>query len=139
MLRSWPAVAGVVFLALMLISCGGAGQPGDAGKKARPRLPVSTAFRNSLVGKGKVLLIRNDSTDETLPALVVRVRTAKWGDNSEQYREVGKDVKPGQVVEVGWQQLRGWRLEAGEEVEISCVGGKDYDTLTVRVPEKPSN
>ena len=84
-------------------------------------------------------MIRNDSPDETLPYLGVTVRTGKRGDNSELNRQVAQDVKPGQVVEVGWQQLSGWRLEAGEEVEVWCVGGKDYQRLTLRVPEKPSN
>ncbi len=128
---------GAIFAAALPAGCGPVPAGGPA-KKVVPKLPVTTAFRNSHVGKGMVLRIRNDS-DETLPNLCVIVRTAKWGDNSKLTRQVAEDVKPGKIVEVGWQQLNGWQLSPGEQVEICCVGGKEYETLTVRVPEKPSN
>ncbi|MCE9563350.1 MAG: hypothetical protein K8U57_15015 [Planctomycetes bacterium] len=140
MLRSWQAIAGVVLLAVILVSCGGAGGPSQQrGSPPVPKLPITTAFRNSLVGKGMVLVIRNDSADQTLPSLGVVVRSAKRGDNSELNRQVAQDVKPGQVVEVGWAELSGWRLEPGESVDIWCVGGREYERLTLRVPAKPSN
>lgn len=78
--------------------------------------PVEITYRESLLGAGNILRIKNLSS-EPLSALEVTIRTAK-GEVSYDQATLG----PGEVLEVGWKKLNGFEIPNDAEIAVSAEG-----------------
>ena len=79
--------------------------------------PIELAYRDSLVGAGKILRIKNTSS-ETLTDLRIEIAAEGHGERSFTQESLGGY----QTLEVGWKKLGGWEVPAGAEVSIRCAG-----------------
>lgn len=89
--------------------------------------PLSVAQRDSLWGKGKVLIITNTS-DKHLHEL--RIKVVGAGGKDVVQVMVAPTLKPHDTIEVGWLELAE-KIEPGDTVTISCLG---YGRMRVTVP-----
>lgn len=79
--------------------------------------PVSATVRESLVGLGKVLQVRNES-DKSLEDVFV---TAFESDSNRQPKfRIGR-LEPGEARDIGWMEWN-WKLKPGERIEIDAKG-----------------
>lgn len=83
----------------------------------RPVPPVTVTYRDSLVGAGIVIHIRNDSLHHLYNVKVV-------GRNLEQQSSASvkatDHLAPGDHVEVGWMEFTRWVPRPGETIEVYC-------------------
>ncbi len=79
--------------------------------------PVSVTVRESLVGRGKVLQIRNVS-EEPLEGVVVRA--IKPSTNEQARLEINR-LKPDEATDIGWVEWN-WKLEPGQRIEVDARG-----------------
>ncbi len=91
----------------------------------RPDLPLRYSFRDSLVGQGKVLMIRNDTDKFFQLKLEVHNRTL----NAKSTHAI--NVGPRKTTEIGWLELDDWHLVTGERIRIHNDG---YKTAHLVVP-----
>ena len=79
--------------------------------------PIELSSRESLIGAGVILQIRN-TANEPLAGLEVEI-TAPDGTT----RHFVQDSVDGySTVEVGWKKLGGWQIPEGSKVEIRADG-----------------
>ncbi len=79
--------------------------------------PIELSSRESLIGAGVILQIRNTAS-EPLAGLEVEI-TAPDGTT----RHFVQDTVDGHsTVEVGWKKLGGWKIPAESKVEIRADG-----------------
>jgi hypothetical protein len=105
--RRSKAALGLLATALLLSACGN--------HFSEP--PVEVTFRDSLIGAGKVLLIRNIS-DTPLTDIQI---TVSGSDNSRHaYQQAALGAH--ESFELGWKKLGGWEIPAGARVEIRAHG-----------------
>jgi hypothetical protein len=77
--------------------------------------PVSVSLRDSLVGIGNVVQVRNTS-DKTLTGVVVTGRNP--GKNQSTTYKIG-NLGPGQLAEVGWMEWS-WTVARGETITVTA-------------------
>ncbi len=80
-------------------------------------VPVSVTVRNSYVGIGNVVQIRNTSKD-TLTGVVVKGDNPRSGETAKH--SIGM-IAPGNTVDVGWTEWN-WKVSPGETITISSNG-----------------
>lgn len=79
--------------------------------------PIELGVRDSLVGAGKVIQVKNTSEQELLEVRV-EIRSPDGGE-----RSFTQDVVAGYGgFEVGWKKLGGWEVPAGAGVTIRAKG-----------------
>lgn len=94
--------------------------------------PVVVSVRDSLVSRGKVLIITNTSK-EHLHQVQVSVAANPSRDLPERKAVVAEALSPHQQTQVGWLELADRPLVAGDRVSISC---HEYGhELTITIPE----
>lgn len=81
------------------------------------QVPVSVTVRESLVGIGNVVQIRNTS-NKTLTGVVVTGRNS--AKNQTATYNIGS-IRAGEVAEVGWMEWN-WTLAPGETITVSADG-----------------
>ena len=113
-----PAAAPVLFGALLSLTCAVSLEPP----------PVELSSRESLVGAGLILQIKNASS-EPLAGLEVEI-TAPDGTTRHFLQDI---VEGYAMVEVGWKKLGGWKIPPGSEIEIHAEGY--VRALTATLPE----
>lgn len=113
----------------MLAGCGPLSSP-----------PVAVAYRESVLGKGLVLIITNASPDKSLIHVGVR---ATLPDHATRDVLLAPSLAPGETVEAGWLELRQRgdtsvdesAIVPGTKVEIYA---RDYGVpVRLTVPETP--
>lgn len=82
--------------------------------------PVTITVRDSILDdSSKVIQIRNDSAHHLYNVLVV-------GRNFEEVSSASvraaDELRPGEMVEVGWLEFERWVPRSGETVEVYCDG-----------------
>lgn len=75
--------------------------------------PVEIGFRESLLGAGYIVQVRNLS-NEPLRRLEVRL----VAPSGEERRYAAARLAGYQTLEVGWKKLDGWRIPPGVSVEV---------------------
>lgn len=77
----------------------------------KPNLPISVKYRQSVVGKGHVVMIKNESGNRLSVNLSLR--------NSASTQKKGGviDIEAGKDVSIGW--LEGWEFHQGDVLTIS--------------------
>ncbi len=98
--------------------------PDDVGDVAKsiatahkPNLPVSVKYRESLVGKGYVVMIKNESDNRLSVNLVLR------NTGSTQKKTGSIDIEAGRDVSIGW--MEGWQFQHDDVLTLSH---KDFMT-----------
>lgn len=86
------------------------------GKAIEPP-PVEITFRESLLGAGKIVQIKN-TTNEPLTEIEIVIR-APDGDERTFVQE---SIEGYGLFELGWKKLGGWEIPAGSEVEVRARG-----------------
>jgi hypothetical protein len=82
--------------------------------------PITLSWRKSKIpGHGMVVGLTNAAEKETLKNVVVSVKT-KRERGGRSYRP--GSIKPKKVVEVGWRELKNWKLIPGDRVTITADG-----------------
>ena len=81
------------------------------------QVPVSVSVRDSLIGIGNVVQIRNTS-ENTLHDVVVTARNS--GLNQTTTYSVGS-LGSGELVEIGWMEWN-WTVAPNETVSVSASG-----------------
>jgi hypothetical protein len=79
--------------------------------------PVSVNVRESLVGLGNVVQVKNISDHLLFGVIVTGKNSAK--NQSATYR-VG-NLAPGDIAEIGWMEWS-WTVEPGEQITVSADG-----------------
>jgi hypothetical protein len=78
---------------------------------------ISVGQRKSMVGAGKVVVLRNDSAEHYYN---VRVSVRSVRDPLRKAACMADDhMLPGEMVEVGWMELGRWVIEPGEVVTVT--------------------
>ena len=80
--------------------------------------PVSATLRDSAVGLGKVLQIRNVS-EKTLEDVVVTAFDPKLND---QTRYKIDRLGPRETKNLGWREEWNWELKPGERIQVDAKG-----------------
>ena len=79
--------------------------------------PIEIAFRESLLGAGKIVQIKNTSNEPLGQVEVVLV-----APNGDERRFVQESLDGYGTFEVGWKKLGGWEIPPGTEVEVRVKG-----------------
>lgn len=90
----------------LLVACGALEPP-----------PVELSFRDSLVGAGKILQIRNTSNE---PLTRLEVTLTAPGGESRTYRH--ETLAGYETVEIGWKKLGGWQIAVGTDIQVRVEG-----------------
>lgn len=78
---------------------------------------ISVGQRASVVGAGKVVVLRNESAEHYYN---VRVSVRSVRDPLRKAGCIADDhMLPGEMVEVGWMELGQWVIEPGELVTVT--------------------
>lgn len=85
--------------------------------------PITAAARDSLLGRGKVLIITNNSNHHLYDVKVVM----RSGESSASVR-AAEHLAPLKSVEIGWRELENWKIEPGQRFEIHA---DDYNLPAV--------
>jgi hypothetical protein len=94
-------------LVLPLAACGGnLGTP-----------PVEILYRDSLLGQGLIIQVKNTS-NEALSDVQVEVR----GPDGERRTYTEDSLDGYEVLEVGWKRLGGWQVPKGAKVQVKAKG-----------------
>jgi hypothetical protein len=106
----------------VLLACLAGCQNRQTPVPARPGPPtLKVSYRKSQIPtQGMVVNLNNPSTSESLKALVVFVR-AKDEKEDRSYR-LDRPIKPLDSMQVGWNELGGWKLKAGDKLRIQFEG-----------------
>jgi hypothetical protein len=93
--------------------------------------PLKISYRESQIPtQGMVAGINNPSTTDAIKVIAVFVRSAN--DKDERSYRLDKEIKPLDMITVGWIEMDGWKLKTGDKLRIKCDG---YDaTLDTDVP-----
>ena len=83
--------------------------------------PVTVSVRNSLVNRGKVLIITNTS-DNHLRQLEVAVSANSSNGLAGTTVVVAASLSPHKSIEVGWLELGNRELGVGDDVVLNCRG-----------------
>jgi len=83
----------------------------------RPVPPVTVTYRDSLVGVGIVIQIKNDSLHHLYD---VKVVGRSLEDPSSASVNATDHLAPGGSVEIGWIEFERWVPRPGEIVEVYC-------------------
>lgn len=113
-----PHTAVLVTATLFLITGSGCNENGQT-VLPRPAPPVTITYRDSLVGIGKVIQIKNTSADHLYK---VKVVGRNFQQNSSGSVKATDDLAPGDVAEVGWMEFGAWTPQPGETVEVYSEG-----------------
>ena len=105
MIRTRAVLILVVAIALIL-SCG----------RSLEAPAVEVTSRDSLVGAGKIIQIKNQA-NEPLTEVEVTVRGAK---GEVVYSEAS--LGPYESFELGWKKLGGWEIPDNAEIEVRAAG-----------------
>lgn len=104
-MRSFLLVLNLAVVLCLVVGCGNSALPP----------PVTVTYRDSLVGAGKVLQIKNDSAHHLYN---VRVTGREYKNMNSASVRATEQLKPGALVEVGWMEFEAWMPEPGESIEI---------------------
>lgn len=77
----------------------------------RPELPVSVSYRKSLMGKGYVAIINNNSNNDI--NVSVNLRDNNSTNKKNQTIKIGHNQK----IQIGW--MEGWQFALGDVVRLS--------------------
>jgi hypothetical protein len=100
-------IASVGLFSLGLIACSG----------ALEAPPLDVAYRDSLVGIGKIVRITNTSA-EALTDLEVRIENP----NGDVKNHALPSLAGGETVELGWKKLDGFEVQMGAMVNVGAAG-----------------
>lgn len=101
----------------LLAGCAPARPAAPPPKPGKP--PIEFSFRKSQVPtKGMVAGIRNSSDSEELSELVVQVHGPN--EKGQRSHRVDSIVRPQDSITVGWVELDGWKLKAGDSLTVRC-------------------
>lgn len=78
--------------------------------------PLEITYRESLVGAGKILQVKNQSN---LPLHEVEI-TIRSKSGEVEYKET--ELPGYEVLEVGWKKLGGYEIPAGATIEVTAQG-----------------
>ena len=126
--RWWKSIAVLlllVFIAWMVFGRGSSLFP-------RPMPPVTVTYRDSLVGAGIVIQIRNDSLHHLYNVKVVGRNLKQQSSASVKATD---HLSPEESVEVGWLEFTRWVPRPGETIEVYC---DDYPLPFVSVIPSPT-
>jgi len=105
---SWPTSAAVLLLSLALaVGCSG----------ALEAPPVDIAYRDSLVGIGKIVRITNKA-ETALTAIEIRIENP----NGDVKNYSTPSLAAGETLELGWKKLDGFQVELGSQVSLRAAG-----------------
>ena len=79
--------------------------------------PVDIAYRESLVGIGKIVRITNKA-ETALTAIEVRIENT----NGDIKNYSTPSLAAGETLELGWKKLDGFQIEIGSEVTLRAEG-----------------
>jgi hypothetical protein len=79
--------------------------------------PVEISHRDSLVGQGEIVQIKNTS-NQTLADVHVELRAP----NGESRSFVEESIDSYSTLEVGWKRLGGWKVPPGSKVSVGARG-----------------
>src|SRR5205807_1558785 len=88
-----------------------------------PPMPVEVAYRESLLGRGRVFVIKSTS-DRQLSVIATLTNPT-----TKQERRYRVDLSPRGTREIGWGE--GWVASSGDTVTLSH---NDYKSYTARIP-----
>jgi hypothetical protein len=129
----WGCGALIVLYVVLMVGAGVLKNVRD-NAPPKPDLPVHVSFRTSDVGRGMVLKIKNTSATP-IKGLTFTI-TSEGGQKAGSISKVlVKPLEPQATFEVGWAELDGWELKAGERVQI-WVASEEYKPVEVVVPAK---
>jgi len=112
-LRTCSLVSAVV--ATLIIGCQRATPPPNPGPP-----PLKVSFRKSQIPtQGMVAGINNPSA-ESIKVIAVFVQGK--GEKDERSYRLDRLIKPLDSISVGWAELDGWKLKAGDQLRIVCEG-----------------
>lgn len=96
--------------------------------------PLNVTYRSSQIpGYGFVVNIQNAS--KTSPAVIESFKvSSKTGKTMSQ--ELKVKILPTNSIDVGWSDLKPWKLQSGDEVEVQCSGISK--PVTLKIPELKS-
>ena len=97
----------------------------DSPITTKPDLPITVAWRDSLVGAGKVLILGNTGKSD------LRLTLHAVNHVSKESVTHTISIPAGQTREFGWMELDDWMHVRGEEVTLRHP---DYKTYKVTVP-----
>ena len=103
--------------ALPLIVIALAGVLAGACSGALEAPPVDIAYRDSLVGIGKIVRITNEG-EAALSALEVRIENP----NGDVKNHSVPSLATGETLELGWKKLEGFEVQIGAEVALRAEG-----------------
>ena len=83
--------------------------------------PIDVSFRESLMFDGKVLQVKNTTTDKHLSCLMT-----VHNYTHQQKKSFSFVLSPRETQEVGVLEI-GWRFSTGESVSIEVEGFRTYD------------
>ena len=122
------SLLGLATLICCLVACDAASV-----RTKRGAPPVTFRYRKAQIpGKGLVAGIENASRTETLSNFVVKVYSQD-AQRKGSFR-VTKQLKPEDSMTVGWVELDGWELEAGDRLSLTCEAYAEAATSTVTAP-----
>ena len=78
--------------------------------------PVEVTYRQSLVGAGKILQVKNQ-TNVPLREVEISIRSES---GEVAYKEA--EIPGYEVLEVGWKKLGGYEIPEGATVEVRAAG-----------------
>jgi len=121
---AWVALGLLIFGAIWWIQSGHARAYTNQYREANlPPMPVEVAYRQSLVGRGRVFVLKNTS-DRQLSVIA----TLK-NPTMNQERTVRVDLSPRGIREIGWGE--GWVASSGDTVMLSH---NEYKSYSARIP-----
>lgn len=100
-------IASIGFFSIGLIAC----------STALEAPPLDVAYRDSLVGIGKIVRITNTSS-EVLTELEVRIENP----NGDVKNHTLPSLAGGETVELGWKKLDGFEVRMGARVNVEAAG-----------------
>ena len=107
MISRRPAALSLLLSLLLGVGCSG----------ALEAPPVDIAYRESLVGIGKIVRITNQA-ETALSALEVRIKNP----NGDVKNYTLPSLAAGETLELGWKKLDGFQVEIGAEVSLRAEG-----------------
>lgn len=98
----------------------------DVANSSNPDIPIKVECRNSLIGAGMVIIVKNQSDKD----LVLDLSCENSATNQKMAFTI--HLSANQTRELGWRELN-WQFEPGEMVSFRCPG---YKTVRKRMPTK---
>lgn len=101
---AWVATVLVVLGAIWFL------QSREFKEESLPELPIDVSVRESMIGAGKVIQVRNNSNQTLMIILSLNNPTTK------QEKSFRLDIPAGRLREIG--HLEGWIVASGDDIEI---------------------